>query len=92
MSTWFLAYASMSSAIGVVVLVFVAEKADGWMLYGGIFLGVAFLGIGFGVIKYALKLLQREEKRDEDRFQELMKEIRGMRNNLTKEIRKTVKK
>lgn len=92
MAEWLLAYAGAFMPIGVVLYLWAIDKFSGWPLYISVSIGLAFMAVGMCGFFYALKAVKLEKKHDEEkknrdeyRFQELMVELRRMRNEIIKE-------
>ena len=83
MANWLITWGGMFFPAGLVLLIIpLTLKSDGSQAFFFTLFGVLFIIFSVWCFSKALMRVQSDEKRGEDRFQELMTEIRQMRRDL----------
>lgn len=84
----FVQYGAMGIPFGFAIMFGSYQLFEGWKMQIGIFVGVAVVLASCYAFGYAVKCRKIEESKTQDRFQNnfnvLIKEIRGLRKDMTK--------
>lgn len=92
MANWLITWGGMFFPAGLVLLILpLTLKSGVWQAFFLTAFGILFIIFSIWCFAKALIRVQSEEKREEDRFQELMIEIRQMRRDLTRRQKKQQK-
>ena len=83
MANWLITWGGMFFPAGLVLLILPLTLEIGQAPFLTHF-GILFILFSIGCFAMGLVRFQSEEKRKEERFQELVKEIRGLRNDLSR--------
>jgi len=81
MAGWFMVIASISSPLSVVIL-FNLDKLHGWLFYLGLVFCFVFALIGIISLLMALGSVVEEQKQNNERFEKIINEIRGLRDDI----------
>ncbi len=77
-----LQYGAVSIPLGITMFIFSTLFSEGWKMYVGWVLSILMFALGTFAFSEAMKTARKEQKSSDDRFDALINEVRGLRQDM----------